>query len=162
MMKRGLVFLIGSLLLAAIAFMISHSITESRVAGERGSHEPENHLPELDWLRREFDLSATEFERVSALHFEYLLTCESLCAKIAEARRKVRELILEGSSVTPELEAALRDEASLRAECQVAMLRHLYVTAGALPPEKADAYLETMLPEVMAMTSEPTEVHRGH
>jgi hypothetical protein len=162
MMKRGLVFLIGSLLLAAIAFLISHSITESRVAGERGSHEPENHLPELDWLRHEFDLSATEFERVSALHRDYLPTCESLCAKIAAARGKVRELILEGTAVTPELEAALREEAVLRAECQVAMLRHLYVTAGALPPEKASAYLETMLPEVMAMTSEPTHNHRGH
>lgn len=161
-MKRGLVILIGSVLLAVVAFLVSHSITESRVARERGSHEPENHLPELDWLRHEFELSATEFERVSALHFEYLPTCESLCARIAAARGKVRELILKGTSVTPELEAALRDEAALRAECQVAMLRHLYVTAGALPPEKADAYLETMLPEVMAMTSEPTEVHRGH
>lgn len=161
-MKRGLVILIGSILLAAFAFLVSHSITESRVAREGGSHEPENHLPELDWLRQEFDLSATEFERVSALHLEYLPTCESLCAKIAAARGKVREFILEGTAVTPELESALREEAVLRAECQVAMLRHLYVTAGALPPEKASNYLETMLPEVMAMTSEPTEVHRGH
>jgi hypothetical protein len=42
------------------------------------------------------------------------------------------------------------------------MLRHIYVTAGALPPEKADAYLEAMLPEVLAMTSDTKEEHRGH
>jgi len=161
-MKRGLFILVGSILLASVAFLISRSITESRPPAGGMPHEDKTHLPELDWLRQEFDLSAAEFERVSALHLEYLPTCESLCEKIATARGKVRELILEGTAVTPELDAALHEEAALRANCQVAMLRHLYVTAGALPHEKAGAYLEMMLPEVMAMTSEPTENHRGH
>ena len=125
-------------------------------------HEAGTHLPELEWLRREFRLSDSEFAQVSALHLDYLPACETYCRKIEVARAKVKQLVLDGRSVGPELEAALREEAALRAECQVAMLRHLYVTAAALPHEKASTYLETMLPEVMAMTSEPTEVHRGH
>lgn len=124
-------------------------------------HEAGTHLPELEWLRREFELSESEFDRVSSLHLAYLPTCESLCEKIAAARGRVRALVMKGRSISPELESALREEAALRAECQMSMLRHLYVTAGALPPEKADAYLESMLPAVLAMTSEPTH-HRGH
>lgn len=161
-MKRGVVILVGSVLLASVAFFVSRSITESRPPTGGVPHETKTHLPELEWLRQEFNLSATEYERVSALHLGYLPTCELLCGKIAAARGKVRELILADRSVTPELEAALREEAALRAECQTAMLRHLYETAAALPPEKAGAYLEAMLPEVLLMTSEPAEDHRGH
>lgn len=161
-MKRGLVILLGSILLAVVAFLLSRSLHPAGPTAPGVPHEAKTHLPELEWLRREFDLSPEEFERVSALHLAYLPTCESLCADIAAARGRVRPLILEGASVTPALEAALREEAALRATCQVAMLRHLYLTAGALPPGKARAYLEAMLPEVLAMTSEPTEVHRAH
>jgi hypothetical protein len=78
------------------------------------------------------------------------------------ARGNVQKLVLAERSVTPELEAALREEAALRAECQTAMLRQIYVTADALPPEKAAAYLEMMVPAVMEMTSEPGKDHRGH
>lgn len=161
-MKRGLVILAASLLLAVVGFLVSRSLPASRPGGDGVPREGGTHLPELEWLRQEFDLDAPEFERVSALHLGYLPTCESLCEKIAAARGKVRELVLASRSVSPELEAALREEAALRAECQAAMLRHLYVTAGALPPEKASDYLEAMLPEVLAMTSEPAEDHRGH
>jgi len=161
-MKRGLVILVASILLAVIGFLISRSLPATKPAGDEVPHEAGNQLPELEWLRHEFNLSAAEFERVSALHLAYLPTCESLCGKIAAARGKVRTLILGGTSVTPELEDALREEAALRAECQTAMLRHLYETAAALPPEKAGAYLEAMLPEVLSMTSEPGEDHRGH
>ncbi|MBL9152875.1 MAG: hypothetical protein JNK37_10330 [Verrucomicrobiales bacterium] len=161
-MKRGLVVLAGSILLAVIGFLSSRSLPVPRTVHGGMPHQAGAHFPELEWLRREFDLSETEFERVSSLHLAYLPTCEALCEKIAAARGRLRALVIEGSSITPELESALREEATLRAECQVAMLRHLYVTAGALPPEKADAYLESMLPAVLEMTSEPTHHHRGH
>ena len=161
-MKRGLAILAASILLAVAGFLISRFLSGAGPIGEAVPHEAGTHLPELEWLRQEFNLSATEYERVSALHLGYLPTCELLCGKIAAARGKVRELILADRSVTPELEAALREEAALRAECQTAMLRHLYETAAALPPEKAGAYLEAMLPEVLAMASEPGSIHQGH
>lgn len=161
-MKRGLLILVGSVLLSVAGFVISRSLPESRNGEEHGMPESRTHLPELEWLRHEFQLNDSEFDRVSALHLDYLPICETFCRKIALARAKVRQLVLDGRSIGPGLEAALREEAALRAECQIAMLRHLYVTAGALPPEKADAYLEAMLPEVLAMTSDVKEEHRGH
>lgn len=161
-MKRGLLILAGSILLALAGFVISRSLPVSRPPGGHGMQESRTHLPELEWLRHEFQLNGSEFDQVSALHLDYLPTCETFCRKIAVARAKVRQLVLDGRSVSPELEAALREEAALRAECQIAMLGHLYVTAGALPPEKANAYLEAMLPEVLAMTSDTKEEHRGH
>ncbi len=161
-MKRGLLILLGSVLAAVAGFLVSRSLPSTPPAYPGIPHEAKTQLPELAWLRREFDLGETEFERVSALHLAYLPTCESLCERVATARGRVRELVLASSSITPELEAALREEAALRAECQTAMLRHLYDTAGALPPEKARDYLEVMLPEVLAMTSESAEHHGGH
>ncbi len=161
-MKRGLSILAGSIVLAALGFLISRTQSGSRNVDGGIPHEAGTHLPELEWLRREFNLGATEFERISSLHLAYIPTCEALCGKIAVARGNVQKLVLAERSVTPELEAALREEAALRAECQTAMLRQIYVTADALPPEKAAAYLEMMLPAVMEMTSEPGKDHRGH
>lgn len=129
---------------------------------EAPPHEDGVRTPELAWLRHEFDLNDEEFAKVSALHLAYLPTCESLCKRIATARSNVRGLVLAGSSVSPELEAALREEAALRADCQAAMLGHLYETAAVLPPAKARAYLDAMLPEILEMTMDPAAPHAGH
>ncbi len=161
-MKRGLLILLGALGVGLIGFLATRLGTVSIPTHEVHSHGKGDQLPELEWLREEFALSDTEFERIASLHLSYLPTCESLCSRIVAARKQVKELVLSGASITPELEAALRAEASLRADCQVAMLGHLYATAAALPPEKARRYLDAMLPEVLAMTADPGQHHGSH
>ena len=64
-----------------------------------------------------------------------------ICRKMAYRRK-----------VATELAAALREHSVLLAECQTAMLGHLYETAASLSPEQAERYLEEMTPHVLTMT----------
>lgn len=161
-MKRGLFILIAALLAGLAGFAVSrwHSadpISESPAAGHDSSL-----LPELEWLRHEFDLTDEQFAKVSELHFAYRPTCESLCEKIMVSREKVKRLVTGGTRVSPELAEALREHASLHADCQTAMLAHLYETAACLSPEQAKRYLEAMVPQVMEMTTDHEPASRRH
>ncbi|MCB1206739.1 MAG: periplasmic heavy metal sensor [Verrucomicrobiae bacterium] len=161
-MKRGPLIFLVAVAAGLIGFLAVRSLPNGSRHPASHGHDGHSQLPELEWLRHEFDLSDEEFARLSALHLQYLPTCESLCERIASARSRVKELVLAETSVTPELEVALREEAALRAECQAAMLGHIYVTAAALPSEKSRAYLEAMLPEVLGMNGDPEDRHGGH
>jgi hypothetical protein len=112
-------------------------------------------LPELEWLRREFNLTEEQFAKTSELHLAYRPTCEILCNRVMASHDKIKKLVDTGAQVTPGLEAALRDHAALHVECQTAMLTHLYKTAAQLSPEQAKNYLDAMLPHVIAMEMEP-------
>jgi len=160
-MKRGFWILLAALVACLVGFFATRSQRSAPAAGDH-AHTDGTQMPELEWLRHEFALSGDEFTKVSALHLAYQPICETLCEKIAVARTKVRGLVLAGSAVSPELEAALREEATLRADCQSAMLGHLYETATALPPAKARAYLDAMLPEILEMTMDPADPHAGN
>lgn len=161
-MKRGIFIILAAAAAGAVGFFAFRQSESPMHPAKSHAQESPSQLPELAWLRDEFELDDAEFERIAALHVSYLPTCERLCARISEARRKVSALVLSGDSVTPELEAALREEAVLRAECQTAMLGHIYTTAAALPSEKSRAYLDAMLPEVLSMTSDPDQQHGAH
>lgn len=161
-MKRGPLILLAALAAGLIGFLAVRSLPFGSSGHASHGHDGHSQLPELEWLRQEFDLSVEEFDRIAKLHLAYLPTCESLCKRIAVARNRVKELVLAETEVTPALEAALREEADLRAECQAAMLGHIYITAAALPSDKSRAYLDAMLPEVLGMNGDPEGRHGGH
>lgn len=132
-------------------------MTEDTALQDGGSR-----LPELQWLRREFELTDTQFAKVSDLHLAYRPTCEGLCMKVMASQDNIKRLVSDGTQVSPELKAALREQATLHVECQTALLTHLYQTAACLSPEQARSYLDAMLPQVIDMKMEPVAKHSGH
>jgi hypothetical protein len=151
-MKRGLLTLIAALLAGIAGFVLTSRSPGVPVSEDRAEGHASPVLPELDWLRHEFKLTEEQFARVSALHLAYRPTCEILCEKIIVSRNKVTELVVAGKDVSPGLREAFREHAHLLAECQSAMLEHLYETAAVLPPDQAKRYLEAMIPHVIDMT----------
>ncbi len=150
-MKRGIAIL-GLALLAGLAGFFLTSRPAPLPVGKGEAARASTVAPALQWLRAEFDLTDEQMAKVAALHHAYLPTCESLCEKIIVSREKVAGLALAGTAVSPELAAALREHSVLLAECQTAMLGHLYETAASLSPEQAERYLEEMTPHVLTMT----------
>lgn len=161
-MKRAVLILIAAVLAGVVGFAISRWQTGSNIVGKAGAAGTPSFQSELEWLRREFQLTEEQFAKASELHFAYRPTCESLCEKVLASRGRIAQLVGTEGHVTPELEAALREQATLRVECQTAMLTHLYQTAACLSPDQAKAYLEAMLPEVMDKTMEPGITGSGH
>jgi len=105
-------------------------------------------MPELAWLRQDLKLSEEQFRRVAELHERYRPQCVDMCQRIATARGRVDALLRGGHGVTPELEVAMHELARVRADCRLAMLRHLYETAAMLDDRQAARYLQALLPHV--------------
>lgn len=151
-MKRGLLIITAALLAGLAGFMLTSRQSRVPVAEHPAGGHASSMLPELAWLRHEFKLTEEQFSKISELHLAYRPTCESLCEKIIVSRKKVTELVAAGTDVSPGLKDAFREHALLLAECQSAMLGHLYETAAVLPPDQAKRYLEVMMPHVIDMT----------
>ncbi len=109
-------------------------------------------MPELTWMKNDLKLTDTQLAKVSELHLAYRPVCVDLCARISAAHEKVESMAHANRRMTPELETALREHATTHAECQQAMLEHIYRTAALLDPEQATRYIESVLPTALGLT----------
>lgn len=117
-------------------------------------------MPELAWLKSELKLSDEQFAKVSALHAAYRPKCMEMCGKIAAAHERVEDMIHKNPEVTPELERTIHEHAAIHADCQQAMLDHIFQTAGVLNREQAALYMREMLPYALDFShSESGQMH---
>ena len=135
-MKRGLVILVSGVIVAAVASCCIYFACTSPARDMRKSERPE-----LAWLKEEFNLSDTEFKRISELHEAYLPQCQEMCRKIDAQNVHVGKLLANATNVTPEIEGTLKEAARLRAECQTMMLRHFMQVSQTMPSEQGRRYL---------------------
>lgn len=138
-MKRVLCTLGGALCLAALAYVLYFELMTR--PSEALLSRPEGRL---EWLRREFQLTDAQFARITELHDAYGPVCSTLCQRIVEANTRLESLVDGQQSVTPEIEAALFDCASVRRDCNAALLKHAYAVAAEMPPESGKRYLHMM------------------
>lgn len=154
-MKKGLLILLVALAAGAAAFWVTRSHQQ---------HDRQavllDAMPELAWLRGELQLSDAQFAQACALHTAYRPQCAVMCRRIADARTQLESLAQAGRGMTPELAAAIRELARVRAECQQKMLEHLYQTARLFDDRQAARYLEKVLPAALeATTAGPATCH---
>lgn len=151
-MRHGIFILILALLLAGTAFCGCRWFAgrEARAMSERADGE-------MEWLRREFDLSDDQFARVAALHEAYRPKCDELCAAVVAANSKLDAAIDESRDVTPAVAAALKDVATVEEDCHRAMLAHIYAVSAEMSPPSAQRYLAMMKPRIIRS---PEMLHR--
>lgn len=154
-MKRSIVILLIAIVAGAAAFCL---IRSQKLADRQ--HVLLDSMPELTWVKSELKLSDAQFAKVSDLHTAYRPKCMDMCRRIAAAHEKVEELIRENPEVTPELERAIHEHAAIHAECQQAMLQHIFQTAGVMDRDQAALYLKEVVPFALDFgKSEPGEMH---
>lgn len=154
-MKRSIVILLIAIVAGAAAFCL---IRSQKLADRQ--HLLLDSMPELTWVKSELKLSDGQFSKVSDLHAAYRPKCMEMCRRIAAAHEKVEDLIRENPAVTPALEKAIQEHAATHAECQQAMLRHIFQTAGAMDRDQAARYLKEVVPFALDFShSEPGEMH---
>jgi hypothetical protein len=103
----------------------------------------------LRWLKTEFQLSGSDYERIRLLHEGYRPGCEERCREIARVREELFALIRQNNAVTPEIKARLDESARLRTRCKEMMLVHFYEVAAAMPAPAASRYLEWVTRETL-------------
>ena len=135
-MRRPILILFAGLAVAALAYCgVYYTGTANCCRMEQGK------APELAWLKQEFQLSDTEFKRVSEMHEAYLSGCAERCRRIDQTNAAIARLLAATNTITPEIEKALSESALLRADCQKKMLQHFYDVSRTMPPEQGKRYL---------------------
>jgi hypothetical protein len=164
-MRRSLAIILA-LLLSSTAVVILTSTVVKHVCAR--------HLmacdDDLAWLRSEFRLSDAELARIRQLHDGYLPKCREMCAHIAARKIELQAALAANQGLTPEVEQKLTEIASLRAQCQVNMLRHFHEVSQAMPPEQGRRYLAEMQRITLgfheqfenAMSAAPSVTHGHH
>lgn len=119
---------------------------------------------DLDWLRMEFQLSDAQMARIRQLHEGYVPICQGYCDQIADEKRELNLLMGEGGRAPAEVEQVLQRIASLRAECQTAMLRHFEEVSRVMPPHQGQRYLAEMGRLTLGFHEQVEEsmTHTGH
>lgn len=154
-MKKGIFVLILAIVAGVTAFCLMRS---HKVEASRGVLL--DSMPELVWLRSDLKLTDSEFAKVTELHLAYRPKCVEMCHRILEAHKRLDKAAQSGEGVTAELKEAITDHAKIHAECQEAMIEHLYQTAAVLDKDQAKRFLNTMLPFALDFShSEPEGVH---
>ncbi len=136
-MKKGATILLVGLLLAGAGF---GSFYYFGTASCRDMMEQPQ--PELAWLKKKFNLSDAEFTRITQLHEAYLPKCRERCRHIEELNAKLRPLVAQATTVTPEIQGLLAERARMRADCEAEMLQHFLEVSRTMPPEQGRQYLE--------------------
>lgn len=152
------------LMIAVLAGVTGFFAVSSQQTGSSASfhHDGNSRLPELEWLRTELKLSEEQFKKVAEIHQAYRPSCEALCMKVMASHAKIKRLATPHSTVSPELEEALKEHALLHVECQKAMLNHLHKTAAVMNPDQAETYLAALLPGVIELPLEPGGETHSH
>ena len=110
-------------------------------------------------MQEEFHLSPKAFSAIEQLHADYVPLCDKNCEKIDQASARVKQLAIQSSMLTDELQDALRQEEKTRSECREALLKHLYETAACMPESEAQRFLTLAMPKIF--TSEHPDVHKA-
>ncbi len=154
-MKKGALILLIAILSGACAFMLVRTSISHAKSGSLLDT-----MPELSWVKSEFELSDDQFEKVQQLHEAYRPECVAMCERIWKAHERLDKAARGGKELTPELSAAINDHAQVHAECQQKMMHHLYQTAAVMNEDQAKRYLDEMLPYALDFShSEPEDVH---
>lgn len=132
------------LLLAAAGFFGSRGVLHWRCEKAKSGCR----APEIAWLRSELQLDDDTFRKVEELHLAYQPSCCVMCDRIRDSGKRLHALARDQRSISPALESAMADDEKVRAECRLAMLKHLYETARVMQPHQADRFLEIALPAV--------------
>jgi hypothetical protein len=99
---------------------------------------------DLVWLRREFDLTDVQFQRIRGLHTAYAAKCDLMCQRIMNANAALDAAISRNKEVTAEVQQAMGEVARVQQDCRQSMLAHAYEVSAQMEPSAGVRYLQMM------------------
>lgn len=110
---------------------------------------------DLAWIKIQFNLDQEHLNRVRKLHDDYMSKCTEMCVKIENSNSKLRSLVANNSQVTPEIESAIKECATVQTECHASMLEYFYSVSKEMKPEDAKVYMNEMMKCIVQPASRP-------
>ena len=150
-MKKPILILLVMVAAAAAAYFSSYRIA---------THETRQMLSAADgsaWLRTEFALNDEQARAIAALQADYEPRCMKMCERIVIANKRLDKLMRESKTMTPELEAAVREVSQTQADCRAATLAQAFAISAHMAPEQAVRYRVMMKSHIF----EPVAGHQA-
>jgi hypothetical protein len=101
----------------------------------------------LQWLRKEYHLPDDAYVKIAALHREYFVRCDEMCASIKRARRP--QVFRDRGQMSQSQASQLRKEKAVCENCLENMVHHLRDVAALMPEPQGARFLRDILPEVI-------------
>ncbi len=142
-MKKPVLILLAILAAATTAYFLCYHIATHDV---RRMMKAEDNMA---WLRAEFALNDAQARAIAALDAEYEPRCAAMCARIAESNQRLEKLLTTSKTMTPELQAALREASQTQADCRAATMEQAFAISAHMVPEQAVRYRAMIADRVM-------------
>jgi len=154
-MKKPVLILLAMLAAAAIAYFASY------YCATREARRMFSVSDGSAWLRTEFALTDEQARAVAALQSDYEPRCMEMCARITKSRERLEKLLHESKTMTPELEAAMREVSQTQADCRAATLAQTFAISAHMAPEQAVRYRAMIAERILPGTlPHDTATHR--
>lgn len=135
-MRKHFFILLAGLLGSVVAFVALYHVCiapHRQLLRER--------YPEVAWIKHEFSLSDTEFQRVLQLHEAYLPKCQERCRVIKAQNETLLARLSASKELTPEIRDLLGERAKMRVVCEAEMLQHFMEVSQVMRPSQGERYL---------------------
>lgn len=96
--------------------------------------------PELEWLRKEYQLDDDQFKAIRAKHEAHDIVCRELCLELIATRKKLDAAIAENPEMNAEVKIALAEWTAQRKRCREATIAHMYEVSSIMLPEAGARY----------------------
>jgi len=154
-MKKPVIILLAMLAAATTVYFACYRFA---------THETRQMLSAPDgsaWLRAEFALTEEQFRAIIALQSDYEPRCVEMCARITKLRERLEKLLHESKTMTPEVDAAMREASQMQADCHAAALAQVFAISAHMAPEQAVRYRAMIAKRILPGTlPHDTATHR--
>ncbi|MDF1739135.1 MAG: hypothetical protein P1U86_08245 [Verrucomicrobiales bacterium] len=100
--------------------------------------------PELEWLRREYELSDGQFSEIRKMHEEHDIVCRELCRDLVATQKDLESVISTHPQISTEVQEALAAWTRQRNRCREATLSHMYEVSSVMKDDAASRYRESI------------------
>jgi hypothetical protein len=158
MVKNVVIVILSLAVLACLYGGIYSWITEDTAQAIRSDN------PELEWLRREYSLTDTQFSEIRAKHEAHDIVCRELCRDRIRAQKRLETIISTRPEADEEVQEALAAWTVERERCRKATLLHMYDVSSLMDEDSASRYRERIsryliIPGMMPHIGKDGEFH---
>ncbi len=154
-MKKPALILLAMVAVATVAYFACYHFATRDTRAMLGS------AGDMAWLRAEFALNDEQAREIAKFQADYEPRCMEMCDRISQSGARLEKLLAESKTMTPELEAALREASQTQADCRAATLAQAFAISAHMPPEQGARY-RTMIASRVLPTAlrHDTATHR--
>lgn len=105
--------------------------------------------PELEWLRREYQVTDEQFAEIRHRHDAHDVICKQLCFGLVEAQKRLDTTIAASPKMGVAVADALKAWSQQREICRQSAIEHMYAISSVMDPEQASRYRERIYRELI-------------